>query len=72
MVWFKKTGWLYQPVHVAGWIVLALGIIFLVSVYSAYNARAHGFGDLTYKIFPHYVCTFLLYIWVGYNTSKKS
>lgn len=70
MIWFKKNGWLYQPVNIIGWVLIAVAVVFLVSIYTTYNKHAHGFEDLAYKIYPHYVSTFLLYLWVGYKTSK--
>ena len=70
MVWFKKTGWLYWPANILGWILVIAGVIFLVSVYTTYHKHSHGAGDLIYKIFPHYIGTFLLYLWIGDKTSK--
>ena len=70
MVKFKKSGWLYWPVNIAGWVLVILGIIFLVSVYTTYHKHSHGAGDLIYKIYPHYIGTFLLYLWIGDKTSK--
>lgn len=69
-MWFKKAGWLYKPANIFGWVLMVVAVVFLYSVYTTYNAHAHGFGDLSYKIYPHYVSTFLLYLWVGSRTSK--
>jgi hypothetical protein len=70
MVRFKKNGWLYQPDNLLAWALVIIGVAFLVSVYTTYEKHARGTGDLVYRIYPHYVSTFLLYIWVGYKTSK--
>ncbi|OGL26015.1 hypothetical protein A2708_02510 [Candidatus Saccharibacteria bacterium RIFCSPHIGHO2_01_FULL_49_21] len=70
MVRFEKWGWLYRPANLGAWILIILGAIFLVSVYFTYEKHARGTGDLIYRIYPHFVATFLLYIWVGYKTSK--
>ena len=67
---FKKMGWLYKPANILGWILLAAAVVFLVSVYTTYHKHSHGAGDLIYKIYPHYIGTFLLYLWVGHKSSK--
>ena len=69
-MWFKKQGWLYAPVNMYGWIVIAVAAAFLVSVYSAYSKHSFAFMELVYKIYPHYICTFLLYLWIGSHKSK--
>lgn len=70
MVAFRKMGWLYKPVSILGWIILIAAVVFLVSVYTTYNKHAHGFEDLAYKIYPHYIATFLLYQWIAHKSSK--
>ena len=70
MVRFEKRGWLYWPANLAGWILIIAGLVFLVSVYITYEKHARSTGDLIYRIYPHYVATFLLYLWIGSKTSK--
>lgn len=67
---FKKMGWVYKPTGIIGWVLIALAIAFLVSVYTTYHKHSHGFEDLVYKIYPFYISTFLLYVWVGSKSSK--
>lgn len=69
-MWFKKQGWLYEPVNAYGWTVVIIAAAFLGSVYVSYSKHSFAFIELIYKIYPHYISTFLLYLWIGSQKSK--
>jgi hypothetical protein len=68
-IWFKKLGWLYAPVHPAGFIVTLLAIIFLVSVYMAIVRNGHSVSDDLYEMFVYTSCTAFWWKWIAEKTS---
>lgn len=69
--WFKRVGWLYLPVSVAGGIICLLAAIFCLTVFLAVDRHSHSASDTLYGIFPFYACTFLILDWIGSRTSGK-
>ncbi len=68
-IWFKRTGWLYIPVHLLGYIVTLLAIIFMVPVVMAVDRNAHSVTDELYAIFIYVTCTAFWWKWVAEKTS---
>jgi len=69
--WFKRFGWFYLPVSVAGGIVCLIAFIFCLTVFAAVDRHSHSVSDTFYGIFPFFVCTFLMLDWIGSRTSVK-
>ena len=67
-IWFKRCGWFFVPVSVAGYILLVLAVAFCVQVFIAIDRRSHSASDTLYGIFPYYICTFLLLDWIARRT----
>jgi len=70
---FKKTGWIYVPVSLAGWIVtilyVAVSVFTLVVVDKTYNNLTNSL----IRFFPYFISLSVLYFWVASNnTSKKA
>jgi ABC-type bacteriocin/lantibiotic exporter with double-glycine peptidase domain len=70
---FKKTGWIYVPVSLAGWIVtilyVAISVFTLVVVDKTYNNLTNSL----IRFFPYFISLSVLYFWVASNnTSKKA
>jgi hypothetical protein len=68
-IWFKKSGWLYIPVHPMGFTVTLLAVIFMVPVVMAVNRNAHSVSDELYDIFVYATCTAFWWKWVAEKTS---
>ncbi|MEN9661951.1 MAG: hypothetical protein RL324_900 [Verrucomicrobiota bacterium] len=68
--WFKPWGWLYLPVSVAGFLATLLPLAFAVNVFLAVDRRSHSVSDTLYGIFPFWVPTFFLWLWLASRTSK--
>ena len=68
-IWFKKTGWVYIPVHPMGFAVTILAIIFMVPIVIAINRNAHSVSDELYNIFIYATCTAFWWKWVAGKTS---
>jgi hypothetical protein len=56
-IWFKKTGWLYIPIHPLGFTVTILAIVFMVPIVLAIDRNAHSVTDELYEFFVYGTCT---------------
>lgn len=69
--WFKKSGWIYLPVSVAG-ALLALGALaFCVTVFMAVDRNSHSVSDTLYGTFPYVVSAFTVLFWIAHHTSGQ-
>ena len=68
-LWFKKTGWVYIPVHVMGLLVTLGAIIFLVPIYIAIMRNGHSVSDDLYQMFVFTSCTAFWWKWIADKTS---
>jgi len=69
IVWFKKIGWLYVPIHVAGFVVTLSAVVFLVPVYMAITRNGHSVSDDLYQLFVYTTCTAFWWKWIAEKTS---
>lgn len=63
--WFKKIGWFHYPASVPGMLIALVAVAFCVQIFLAVDRRSHSVSDTLYGIFPFWVCTFMLFDWVG-------
>lgn len=66
--WFKRWGWVYVPVSVAGAVLDLLAIAFCIQVFTAIDRHSHSASDTLYGVFPYFACVFLLLNWAASNT----
>lgn len=69
--WFREWGWLYYPISWQGLILVLLVLIFWVQVFLAIDHHSHSVSDTLYGIFPYYVPSFLLLLWIASKTSQR-
>jgi len=69
--WFKRFGWFYLPVSIAGVTIYLLAFVFCLTVFTAVDRHSHSASDTLYGIFPFFACAFLLLDWIGGRTSGK-
>jgi len=69
IVWFKKIGWIYMPVHTAGVLVTLAAVVFLVPVYMAITRNGHSVSDDLYQLFVYTTCTAFWWKWIAEKTS---
>lgn len=67
--WFKKSGWMYLPIHPFGISITFLAILFLVPVYMAIVRNGHSISDDLYEMFVYITCTAFWWKWVAEKTS---
>lgn len=70
--WFTRSGWFYRPGSWQGWLVLAVGLAWMVHVFLFVDGRSHSVSDTLYGIFPYWTPTLLLLDWIARRTSASS
>jgi hypothetical protein len=70
-IWFKQLGWLYIPIHPAGFVITILAILFMVPVCMAVIRNGHSVTDDLYSIFVFGTCTAFWWKWIAEKTSDK-
>ena len=70
--WFCSWGWIYRPIAVQGWIVVALAVLFCLNVFLAIDRYSHSVSDTLYGIFPFWVPTFGIVGWIASRTSQPA
>ncbi len=69
--WFKKAGWIYLPVHPAGWMVTLLAFLFMVPVCLAIIRNGHSVTDDLYSLFVYGTCTVFWWKWIAEKTLRR-
>jgi hypothetical protein len=69
-VWFKKSGWIYLPVHPMGVIITFMAIVFLIPIYMAVIRNGHSVTDDLYQLFIYTTCTIFWWKWFAEKTSE--
>ena len=68
-IWFRRWGWIYVPIHIAGFIITLFNIILLVPVYMAIIRSGHSVSDELYHMFVYTTCAAFWWKWVAHKTS---
>ncbi len=68
MRWFKPLGPFYRPISIAGWTTTLLAVAFCVHIFRFVDARSHSVSDTFYGIFPYWIPTLLLWLWIAGRT----
>ena len=68
---FRKTGWIYVPVSLAGWVVTffyaAISIFTLIMIDNTYNSLKNSL----IRFFPYFISLTVLYFWIASNTTGQ-
>ena len=70
--WFKKTGWIYFPIHPMGFMVTLLATVFTVPVAMAVTMSRYSVSDDLYDLFVYGTCTGFWWKWIAENTIIKN
>ncbi len=68
--WFRRWGWIYRPVSLCGWAIVAMAAVFCVTVFRAVDRHSHSVSDTMYGVFPYIVCIFMLVGWLASRTCE--
>ncbi len=71
IVWFKKVGWIYQPITIIGWIITVITILLCAQIFIFVNSHSHSVSDTFYGVFPYIVSYLVVAGWIASNTSEK-
>ncbi|MFZ1918455.1 MAG: hypothetical protein WAU58_12840 [Terriglobales bacterium] len=72
MRWFKPFGFVFLPVSILGWIISVSAAAFCLHIFRFVDGHSHSASDTLYGIFPYWVPTFLLWVWIAGRTSSDS
>jgi hypothetical protein len=67
---FRKSKVIAVPVSPVAYLIDALAVIFLVTVFVAIDRHSHSASDTLYNFFPYLASTFLLIEWLAGKTSE--
>lgn len=68
---FKKTGWLYLPSSILGWVVFLVYVAVNVQFFIAIDRNSHSASDTLIHFFVYFMALSTLYFWIAGNTSGK-
>lgn len=63
--WYKKQGWIYLPIHITGYLVTIMAVIFLIPVYAAIFRNGHFGWDNLNQMFVYTTCTAFWWKWIA-------
>lgn len=69
MQWFRKWGWLYQPVSISGWLLTAVTVALCIWVFLVVDRNSHSASDTLTGTFPYAMLFIILWNWVAGHTS---
>ena len=69
--WFKRAGWFYLPVTLAGVFATLLPLALCLNVFMAVDRHSHSATDTLYGVYPFFMTTFLLWSWVADRTAGE-
>lgn len=69
--WFRKFGWVYRPVSVAGWVIVAIALALTAQAFVAIDRHSHSASDTLWGVFPYAALFAILVQWVASNTSDR-
>ena len=72
IVWFKKVGWIYRPISIAGWIITIITILLCSQIFLFVDSHSHSVSDTFYGVFPYIVSYLVVAGWIASNTCKKN
>lgn len=61
---------MYIPVHIMGFLITLLTILFLLPVYMAIIKSGHSVSDDLYHMFVYTTCTAFWWKWMAQKTSN--
>ncbi len=68
-IWFRKSGWIYLPVHAMGIFITLCAIGFMVPVCMAVFRNGQSVTDDLYQIFVYATGTAFWWKWIAEKTS---
>jgi hypothetical protein len=72
LIWFKRSGWIYQPVSFAGWSITLLTFAMCAWFFIVIDRHSHSVSDTLIGFFPYGVCFWVVTFWIASNTVENN
>ncbi len=69
--WFKRTGILFIPTSVIGWIISIAVLAFTVYTFRDIDSRSHSVSDTLINFAFNFIFIFAVYALIAYFTSAE-
>jgi hypothetical protein len=69
-IWFKRTGFLYMPVHLMGALVTLIAAAVSIFFFIAIDRQSHSVSDTLIEFFVYFTCTAFWWKWIAEKTSN--
>lgn len=70
-IWFRKLGWIYQPVSFAGWCITMMTCVMCAWFFVVIDLYSHSVSDTLIGFFPYGVCIWTVTFWIASNTMAE-
>lgn len=68
---FRKFGWIYIPVTIAGWILTVIYVGISVYTLARIGQNYDSLRSSLIRFFPYFICFSVVWFWIAGNTSRK-
>jgi putative effector of murein hydrolase LrgA (UPF0299 family) len=72
MNWFKRSGFLFLPKSIMGWMILFAGICFAVFIFIRLDRHSHSASDTLRPFFIDLIFIVIVYELIAFFTSKQN
>jgi uncharacterized membrane protein YesL len=70
--WFKRTGIIFVPKNIIGWIIMLAGIGYAVYVFIDIDRKSHSVSDTMITFVFNLLIIIAFYTLIAFLTSRKS
>jgi len=71
-MWFKRNGFIFIPVSIAGWIIFIAGFAFAVYSFIDIDSRSHSVSDTLMNFVFNLLIIIAVYSLIAYFTSRRT
>jgi hypothetical protein len=68
-IWFKKSGWIYIPVHPLGLLVTFICLVLNIGFYVVIDRSSDSTGDTLIQFFIYFTCVAFWWKWIAEKMS---
>jgi hypothetical protein len=68
--WFKRTGIVYLPASIMGWIILLIGFVYCIYTFMEIDNRSHSVSDTLINFVFRLLIIIAVYTLIAFMTSS--
>ncbi|HET9055894.1 MAG TPA: hypothetical protein VFN30_03500 [Chitinophagaceae bacterium] len=68
-LWFKKSGWIYIPVHLIGLLITAGAVAIDIWFFIVIDRNSHSVSDTLINFFVYFSCVAFWWKWLAEKNS---